>query len=111
MLNFNKRAQSARCDLVVREVVERSAASTLSQLSPAAERMSVAELRGYARAHAWPLIRAEMERFASDFDLSEDQSNELLARALEQTVYLVTQAYVAAPIVAIPIPHIGARAA
>src|SRR5262245_39427705 len=111
MLNFNKRVQRARSDLVVREVAEKGATSTLSQLSPAAARMSSAELLGYARAHAWPLISSEIHQFATSSGLSEDQTNELLGRALEQTAHLVRQAYLAAPTVAIPTPHIGSRAA
>src|SRR5947208_13118048 len=111
MLRFNKRPQSSRCDAVVRQIAERSAAATLSRLSGAAERMSIAELRGYVRAHAWPLICAEVQRATINEPLPDDQFNHLLARALEQTVHMVTSAYTLTPISAVPTPHIGLRAA
>src|SRR2546429_8510770 len=105
MLNFSKRLQDSDRDAIVRQVAERSAAATLSQLGPEAQRMSVPELRGYVRAHAWPYVCAEAEQFGTNGGLAHAQHKELLARALEHTVHLVTQAYTSSPVIAMPMPH------
>src|SRR3954451_18834110 len=99
------------CDAIVHEIAKRSAAATLSQLGMAVEQMSVAELRGYVRAHAWPCVSATVNDLDANDHMSSSQLNELAARALEQTVHLVTRSYLGAPVVAIPMPHIGRRAA
>lgn len=111
MLNFNKRTQKGRCEPMVHEIAERSAAAILSRLSVTPDAMGTAELRGYVRAHAWPLICADVECATRKKTLSEDRINDLLARALEQTVYMVTSVYTLTPISAVPTPHIGLRAA
>jgi hypothetical protein len=111
MLGFKRNNSGADFDGLVREMAERCASATLSQLGSAAIRMNAAQLRGYARAHAWPQIWAEAQEVESKNQLTTSQANELAARALEQTVHLVTLAYLSTPVVAMPAPHIGRRAA
>lgn len=111
MLGFKKNNTGAAGDAIVREIAERCAAATLSQLSSAAERMSVAQLRGYVRAHAWSQVWGETQGALINGRLKQTQANDLAARVLEQTVHLVTGAYLTAPIIAMPAPHIGRRAA
>ena len=111
MLSFNRNITSNSCDAFVREVAEQCAAATLSRLSTDAARMTPPELRGYARSHAVPCICAEVGRMVSEGLLAEGQRNDLTARALEQTVHLVTRAYLLAPIISLPVPHIGLRTA
>jgi hypothetical protein len=107
MLSFRKSTRILRRDTNAREIAERCSAGIVAQLSMAAHEMSVAELRGYARAFAWPLICAELVGKGGN-DLP---SADVAARALEQTVHLVTRACLAAPIAPLPMPHIDARAA
>src|SRR5882672_998466 len=111
MLDLKISGTGRDCDAIVHEIAKRSAAATLSQLGMATEGMNVAELRGYVRAHAWPCVSAEVNDFDADDRFSNSQLNELAARALEQTVHVVTRAYLSAPVVVIPTPHIGRRAA
>ena len=61
MLGFKRNNSGTECDAIVREIAERCASATLSQLSTDAERMSVAQLRGYVRAHAWPQVWEETQ--------------------------------------------------
>jgi hypothetical protein len=111
MLGFKRNNSGADFDGLVREIAERCASASLSQLSTAAEQMSVAQLRGYVRAHAWPRVWAEVHGAEEDGRLATSQANDLAARVLEQTVHLVTRAYLSAPVVSVPAPHIGRRAA
>jgi hypothetical protein len=111
MLGFKRNNSGADGDAHSRQIAERCASATLSQLSTAAEQMSIAQLRGYARAHAWEQIRSETQNAEARGQLTKSQANEIAARALELTVHLVTQAHFSAPIIAMPAPHIGRRAA
>src|SRR5258708_9454435 len=107
MLGFWNSNSGADCDAIVREIAERCASATWSQLSIAAERMSVAQLRGYVRARAWPQVWDEAQSAEALGRMTQSQTNDLAARVLEQTVHLVTRAYLTAPVVAMPAPHIG----
>jgi hypothetical protein len=111
MLSFRNNNSGADSDAIVREIVERCASATLSRLSTAAERMNVAQLRGYVRAYAWPQVWDEVQSVEALGRLTQCQTIDLAARVLEQTVHLVTCAYLTAPVVAMPAPHIGRRAA
>jgi hypothetical protein len=111
MMGFKKNNSGEEHDAIAHEIADRSASATLAQLSTVAEGMNAAQLRGYLRAHAWPLVWAEVQDVAAGGRLTKTQVNELAGRALEQTVHAVTRAYLAAPIVAMPTPHIGRRAA
>jgi hypothetical protein len=111
MLGFGSNNSGADCDAIVREIAERCASATLSQLSIAAERMSVAQLRGYVRAHAWPQVWDEAQSAEASGGVAKSLARDLAARVLEQTVHLVTRAYLTPPVIAMPAPHIGRRAA
>ena len=111
MLGFSNNNSGVDCDAIVREIAERCASATLSKLSAAAERMSAAQLRGYVRAHAWPQVWDEMQNTKALGRVTQCQTVDLAARVLEQTVHLVTCAYLTAPVVAMPAPHIGRWAA
>jgi len=111
MFAFKKNNIGTDCDPVAREIAERCAAVTLPQLTAAAGQMSASQLRGYVRAHAWPQVWDETETASASSRLTKAERNDLAARALEQTVHLVMCAYRSAPVVAIPSPHIGRRAA
>jgi hypothetical protein len=111
MLGFKKLNTGTDCDAIVREIAERCASTTLSELRGAAERMSVAQFRGYVRAHAWPQVMAEVRGAEASGRVKGSQANNFAASALEQTVHLVIGASTTAPIIAMPAPHIGRRAA
>ena len=111
MLSYKKNLTGTDGDAIVRDIAEKCAAATLSQLSTAAREMSVAQLRGYVRAHAWPQVWGEAQAVAANCRLTTSQANDVASRVLERTVQLVTGAYLAAPVVAMPAPHIGRRAA
>jgi len=111
MLGFKRNNSGADRDAIAREIAERCASSTLSQVSHVADDMSVSQLRGYARAIAWPQVWAEAQQAEADGRLPKSQTHELADRALEQAVHLVTSAYRTVPIIAMPAPHIGRRAA
>jgi hypothetical protein len=111
MLGFKRNNSGAEFDGLVREFAERCASATLSQLSPAAERMSVAQLHGYVRALAWPQVWIEVQRAEASGPLPKFYANDLAAGVLEQTVHLVSRVYLSAPVVSMPAPHIGRRAA
>jgi hypothetical protein len=111
MLGFRNNNSGADCDAIVREIAERCASATFSQLSTAAERMSIAQLRGYVRAHAWPQVWDVAQSAKVNGRVAKSLARDLAARVLEQTVHLVTQKYLTAPVIAMPAPHIGRRAA
>ena len=111
MLGFKRSNSGGVIVGLVREIAERCASSTLSHISSAANRMNAAQLRGYVRAHAWPEIWTETQDAKSNYHLTKLQANELAAKSLEQTVHLVTNAYLSASVVSMPAPHIGRRAA
>jgi hypothetical protein len=110
-LGLKKKNTDTDCDAIAREIAERCSTTILSQLSTAAEEMSVAQLRGYVRAHAWPQVWAEAQRAEASGQVTKSNANDLAARVLEQTVHLVIRVYMSAPVVAMPVPHIGRRAA
>jgi hypothetical protein len=111
MLGFKRNNSGADDNAHSRQIAERCASATLSQLSTATNQMSVAQFRGYVRAHAWEQVWAETQDAQAKGRLTKSQANELAARALDLTVHLVTQAYLSTPIIAMPAPHIGRRAA
>jgi hypothetical protein len=111
MLSYKKNLTGTDGDAITREIAERCATATSSQLSTAARQMSIAQLRGYVRAHAWPQALSETQAAAATGQLTTAQANDLAGKVLERTVQLVTGAYLAAPVVAMPAPHIGRRAA
>jgi hypothetical protein len=111
MLGFKRNNSGADSDAYSRQIAERCASAMLSQLSTAAEQMSVSQLRGYVRAHAWKPVWAETKDAEAGGRLTKSQANEVAARALELTVLIVTQACLSTPIIAMPAPHIGRRAA
>ena len=111
MLSYKKNNTGTDGDAIVREIAEKCATATLSQLSTAAEQMSIAQLRGYVRAHAWPQVWGEAQAAEANGRQTKAAVNDLASKALEQTVHLVTGAYLTAPVVAMPAPHIGRRAA
>jgi hypothetical protein len=111
LLRFRKNNTGTDGDAIVREMAERCSSAILSQLSTAAEQMSVTQLRGYVRAHAWPQVWAEAQRAKASGRVARSNANGLASKVLEQTVHLVTRVYLSAPIVVMPAPHIGRRAA
>jgi hypothetical protein len=111
MLGLKRNNSGADFEAIVREIAERCASLALSHFSNAADRMGAAQLRGYARALVWPQVCAAVHEAEADGRIPTTQTNELVARALEQTVHLVTDAHKSAPIIAMPAPHIGYRAA
>ena len=110
-MGFTKNNTGTDCNAIVREIAEHCSTAILSQLSTAAEEMNVAQLRGYVRAHAWPQVWAEAQSAEASGHPTKSNANDLAARVLEQTVHLVTRAYLSSPVVAMPVPHMGLRAA
>jgi hypothetical protein len=111
MMGFKKNNTGSDCDAIVREIAERCSIAILSQLSTAAEQMSVAQLRGYVRAHAWPQACAEAQVAVANGIVAKSNASELPPRVLEQTVHLVMRVYLSSPIITTPAPHITRRAA
>ena len=110
MLRLHNESTNGR-EPIVHEIAAQCAASTLLRIGAAGNTMSAAELRGYVRALARPWIAAEVERLQSAGLIARNHRKNLIAVALEQTVYLATRACASAPVVAMPIPHIRLRAA
>lgn len=111
MLGFRKNITGCDDDSVIREMAERCANAVLAQLSSEARQMNAAQLRGYVRARAWPHVSAEIQDAAATGQVRQSQINEFAARVLEQAVHIATAVNTAAPVIAIPMPHIGRRAA
>jgi hypothetical protein len=111
MLSYKKSLTDVDRDSIVRDLAEQCATATLSELSSATPEMNIPQLRGYVRAHAWPRVWEETQSATTRLHLPTHQANDLAGRVLERTVQLVTASYLAAPIVAMPAPHIGRRAA
>lgn len=111
MLGFKRNNSGADGDAYSRQIAERCALATLNQLGTAVEQMSIAQLRGYVRAHAWEQVWAETQDAQASGRLTKPQANDVAARALDHTVHLVMQACSSAPVIAMPAPHIGRRAA
>ncbi len=111
MSRFKKITANGRYDANARGIAERCAATIVSKLDNNANRMSAAELRGYVRVLAWPLVCAEVQAIDAAEQLVKSEQVELAARALEQTVHLVNSAHISAPVIAMPAPHIGQCAA
>jgi hypothetical protein len=110
MFNFHSGASNQKCDTLVRKVAERTAAEILSQLGTTLAGLSEAELRGYVRARAWPLVCDDLQQIVTG-DPTLGSRQDLAGRVLEQTVHIVVRACTVSPIVSVPMPHIGRRAA
>ena len=111
MLRFNTGQSGTKADALAREIADRCASAVLAQLSSEVQVMNAAQLRGYVRAHAWSHVWAEVQDAATTGRVRRSDVNDLAARVLEQTVHIIIAANSAAPVVAIPRPHIARRAA
>jgi hypothetical protein len=94
----------------VADIAARCARAVAQQVTPNAMFMDVAELRGYLRARALPIVLACISQHAPDRARSEPPPA-LVAAALERTIQLVVRDFRSLPIVAIPAPHVPRRAA
>lgn len=110
MWNLRKERTPLPRDLFAREIAERSVTATLEQLSPAAEFMAAAELRGYVRAHALPFVCDEATQLVSR-EWPADAFADLVAGALDQAAHLVVQHLKLHPVIAVPAPHVRLRIA
>ena len=110
MFNFHSSTTNQKCDALIREVAERTAAEILSQLGATLAGLSESELRGYVRARAWPLVCDDLQRIVTRKTALGSQQD-LAGQVLEQTVHIVTRACTDSPIASVPMPHIGRRAA
>jgi hypothetical protein len=111
MLGFRKNIADGSYDSLVREIAERCANGVLAQLSNEARQMNAAQLRGYVRARAWPRVSAEVQDAAAMGRVHPSEINEFAARVLEQAAHLASAANAMSPVIAMPMPHIGRRAA
>jgi hypothetical protein len=111
MLGFRKNITGCDDDSITREIAERCANAVLAQLSNEARQMNAAQLRGYVRARVWSRVSAEIQDAAATGRVRQSQTNEFAARVLEQAVHIATAANTAAPVIAMPVPHIVRRAA
>jgi len=110
MWNLRKERTPSPQDTFAREIAERSVDATLGQLSPVAERMAAAELRGYVRAHALPFVYEEATLLVSR-EWPADAFSDLVAAALEQATHRVVQQLKLHPVIAVPLPHVRLRVA
>jgi hypothetical protein len=110
MLRLFKTAEDGNDEDVVREITDQVALKVISELNPMAERMSAAELRGYARARSVGLIRQEFQTAVRE-PCSAEKRKELEARVSERTVHAVVRCFAAGPISALPRPHVWMRKA
>ena len=111
MFNGNKNFAGSDGDAIVREISERCTTATIAKLGEAARQMNTAQLRGYIRAHAWSLVWSEAQDAAIRHRIRQNETHEIVSRALEQVIYNITSSFTSAPTVAMPAPHIGRRAA
>jgi hypothetical protein len=111
MLRLFKTTDEAAHDVVVRQITERVAAQIIADLSPAAERMSTAELRGYVRARSRSLVGQEFQSAELGDALSTNERQEQETRVLERIVHEVVRSLAAGPISTIPLPHVSVRKA
>ena len=110
MFNYQIHQGSRERDKLARDVAERSVTATLDRLGECASRLSPAELRGYVRAHAMPIVREEAIQLVGR-ELPKSDMNALILAALEQATHLVVRQMKAHPVVAMPAPHIRLRIA
>jgi hypothetical protein len=111
MLGFKKNNSGSESDALAREIAERCAKAILAQLSGGAQLMNAAELRGYVRAGAWSQVWSNVQDAAATGRVRKSGVNDVAIRAFEQTVHIVIAANSAAPVIAMPLPHIARRAA
>jgi hypothetical protein len=103
MLRLFETNMNHREDDKAHEIADRTASAILQRLDETVERMSSAELKGYVRALARPIVCAEAQQLAECKDWIE--------RVVEQTVHRVMRVCKTLPMVAIPAPHVARRAA
>lgn len=73
--------------------------------------MGVAELHGYVRACARPIVRVEVQRSLMEGRKSTANATQLMASVLERTVAIVVRDLQSPPVIAIAAPHVSLRAA
>ena len=111
MLGIYKNGASDDDEAIANQIYERSVAGVMSQLCSAAQQMSAAELRGYIRALALPLIQSEAQQFVRSGQMQNARMNKYIAQVLERTVHELVRGHTSAPVAATPAPHIGLRTA
>ena len=111
MLGFRKNIPGCDYDSVTREIAERCANAVLARLSNEAQQMNAAQLRGYVRACVWSRVLTEVQDAEVKGRVRPSEVNDLATRVLEQAVHIAVAANTAAPVIAMPMPHIGRRAA
>lgn len=111
MSAFKKDFTGSSSEIFIREVAERCASATIAELSSAVGQMSAPQLCGYVRAMAWPHVLVETQAAVSRGQLAASEVNVRAAKVLERTVRLVASEYHSVPVIAMPAPHIGRRAA
>jgi hypothetical protein len=111
MLGFRKNFTDAVSDVFIREIAERCADAVMAQLSSEIRDMNAAQLRGYVRARAWSHASAEVQDATARGQVRPSEADDLSTQVLEQLVHFVIVATTTAPVIAMPLPHIGRRAA
>ena len=106
-----RRERTFHRDAVACDIAALCAAAVVERLSPDIAAMGVAELRGYIRARALPIVRSHVQKLVAEQRVASSQGNDLIAAALERTVHLALGDLYAPPVVAIPTPHVPMRTA
>jgi hypothetical protein len=87
------------------------AIAVMQQIRSEIVAMGPAELRGYVRAIALPIVRAHLQATRGKVSQRTAHESELIAVAAERTVQLVLRDLQMPPVVDVPAPHVAQRAA
>jgi hypothetical protein len=94
-----------------RELVQRCVANSRKQLPADAENMGSAELRGYFRARALPIVRLAAGQLAAERNLPESHFKFPTDGTLERVAHSIVQEITAARMASTTTAHMPRRAA
>jgi hypothetical protein len=89
---------------VVRDLADRCFAMTCCQLGADVEKMSPAELWGYARARTTPTVRRLVRQRVAEGRLHPRVASDVLAWAVERTAHMIVRQQMMRPIAKAPLP-------
>ena len=111
MFRLFQRHEICDRERLIREIARAAARDAVRRLGTDTATMSDAELRGYIRARAMNVVRAQIRHTKTGSSLQAARSNELVATILERTVHLVVSDLQVQPVTAIQAPHVRLRIA
>jgi hypothetical protein len=104
------RAEPIRnCDAVAHGISERCLKELRQQIGPSAAVMGAAELQGYLRAKAYPILQARIAAISASDHRSTADAQQLTAKVLERIVHLALKDFETPPVVLVAAPHVRLR--